>query len=369
MTGLKQMTCRVLRGMAGLLSGGALTCAVLMAAQTEACTSLILPASDGTRIYARTMEFAADMNSRLVGVPRGLALTGQKGLAWQARYAAVGMNAFGMPALPDGINEKGLTGGILYFPGFAQYTDPQAVAPGQWLASWEFLAWALTNFATVAEVKAALPDIRVMDVILPEMGMDPPVHYTLHDASGASVVIEPVNGVLKVYDNAPGVMTNPPGFDWHMTNLRNYVNLTAVDTPSLHINGATVLPPGAGSGLRGIPGDMTPPSRFIRAAALVLSAQKTAGGLPGVRMAEHIINQFDIPKGLVRVTDNAAPPEHTWWSSVADTGRKRYYIKTRDNPVLSGAGFDDFDPDGKTMVNFALPLTAEPPVLRPDEGA
>ncbi|MEL5558973.1 choloylglycine hydrolase family protein [Serratia ureilytica] len=335
----------------------------------EACTSFVLKTTDNTSVYARTMEFAVDMKSHLVGLPQGLALTGQKALAWQAKYAAIGMNAYGMPALVDGMNERGLAGGILYFPGFAEYTEPQAAPPGKSLAPWEFLTWALTNFATVAEVKAALEDIRVMDVILPEMGMAPPVHYTLHDASGASIVIEPVNGGLKVYDNPLGVMTNAPTFDWHLTNLSNYVKLTPVEAPALNINGVTFSPLGAGSGLLGLPGDMTPPSRFVRASALMLSAQKPAGGLSGVRMAEHIINNFDIPKGLVQVKVKDAPLDYTQWTTVADMGSARYYIKTWDNPVLSGVGFTDFDTHGKEMVTFALPQTAEPLVLKAADGA
>lgn len=367
---LKTCLAVLCRRMPAALATAALTVLTATAAFTpsaEACTSLVLPATDGSRIYTRTMEFAIDTKSRLVGLPRHLALTGQKGLAWESRYAAIGMNAFGMPALLDGMNEKGLTGGILYFPGFAQYTDPQAVGPGQGLAPWEFLTWALTRYATVAEVKAALPGIRVMSIEEPDMKIIPPVHYTLHDATGASIVIEPVDGVLKVYDNPLGVMTNSPEFPWHMTNLRNYVNLTPANVPALHINNAVIQPLGAGSGLHGIPGDLTPPSRFVRAAAMVMSAGKVEGGLKGVRMAEHISSNFDIPKGMVQVRD--MPPDLTQWTSVADMGQKRYYIKTWGNPVLSGAGFDDFDVNSPALVNFSVPATTLPLVLKPDTGA
>lgn len=352
--------------LAGMVPGAVLAASAAWLPAADACTSFVLNTTDNTTVYARSMEFPVDMKSRLVGIPEGMPLTGQKSLAWEAKYAVIGMNAYGMPAMVDGINEKGLAGGILYFPGFAGYTDPQAVGPGEGLAPWEFLTWALTNFATVDEIKAALPHIRVMNITLPQMGMAPPVHYTLHDASGKSIVIEPVDGVLKVYDNPLGVMTNAPGFDWQMTNLRNYANLTPVDVSELKINNATVRSLGAGSGLHGIPGDQTPPSRFVRVSAMVLSAHKPSGGLPGVRMAEHIINNFDIPKGLVQAKEGT---DFTQWSSVADTGQKRYYIKTWDNPVLSGVGFDDFTRTGKTMVNFAVPKDTPPTVLKPDDGA
>ncbi len=167
------------------------------------------------------------------------------------------------------------------------------------------MSWALTNFSTVAEVKAALGSIAVIDVKQPNMGFAPPVHYTLHDATGASIVIEPIDGKLKVYDNPLGVMTNSPSFDWHMTNLRNYVHLSPDNTKPLKVNGATFTPLGEGSGMLGVHGDTTPPSRFVRATAFVLSAAKVPSGSQSVRLAEHIANNFDIPKGWI-VDRNAA---------------------------------------------------------------
>lgn len=150
-----------------------------------------------------------DMKSQMIALPRRYALQGsgpgrQAGMAWRGKYAAIGMNAFGLPVLLDGMNEKGLAGGILYFPGTAGYAPWDASRRAHPLALWEFLTWALTNFASVAEVKAVLKDVRVADVKQAQMGLAPPVHYTLHDASGASLVTEPMDGQLKVYDNPLG---------------------------------------------------------------------------------------------------------------------------------------------------------------------
>src|SRR6185369_7266662 len=54
-------------------------------------------------------------------------------------------------------------------------------------------------------------------------------HFFLQDKSGKSLVVEPVDGTLKVHDAPLGVMTNAPTYDWHMTNLSNYVNLSVKD--------------------------------------------------------------------------------------------------------------------------------------------
>ena len=214
----------------------------------QACTSF-LRASDGSPVYGRTMEFGFQLSSEMIVIPRkfGLSATGPDGkvgggMPWQAKYAAVGLNAFDLPVLTDGMNEKGLTGGILYFPDYVGYADPKTADPKTAMAPWDFLTWALTNFATVAEVKEAAKGISIIDIAEPTMGIVPPFHYTLHDATGASLVVEPVGGTLKIYDNPLGVMTNAPEFDWHLTNLKNYVKLSPFNAPALELWGQTDAP-------------------------------------------------------------------------------------------------------------------------------
>jgi choloylglycine hydrolase len=67
----------------------------------QACTGIRLSAQDGTVVHARTMEFAIDIHSDLIMVPRGYARTGttpdgKKGLKWKAKYASVGLNGVGL---------------------------------------------------------------------------------------------------------------------------------------------------------------------------------------------------------------------------------------------------------------------------------
>lgn len=346
-----------------------LTAAMLAPHVASACTSFLIPTSEGGSVYGRTMEFGFAMNSSAMVIPRNhkLSSTGPNGkpaMTWTGKYAAVGLNGLGMSALVDGMNEKGLAGGVLYFPGFAEYADPAKADPAKSLAPWDFLTWALTNYATVEEVKAAINDVAVIEVIQEALKIAPPLHYTLHDASGASLVVEPIDGKLKVYDNQLGVMTNSPSFDWHMTNLRNYVKLSSTNAPPLKLNGVTISSLGQGSGLLGIPGDGTPPSRFIRALGLTMSVEPVAGGPESVRLAEHILNNFDIPKGWVREQDQGDEPlEYTQWSTVADLANGMYYVKTYDDQVLRGIDLNSFDLDAKEIVSAPLKPEMMPPVL------
>ena len=340
-----------LRRVAALTLAGALA----FAPKAESCTSFLLKAADGSPVYGRTMEFGFKLQSDAIVIPRGYALMatgpgGKLGLTWKTRYGMVGLNAFGASAVADGLNEKGLAGGVLYFPGYAGYADSAKTDPTRALAPWDFLTWALTNFATVAEVRAALNSVSIIDIAEPSLGVTPPLHYALHDASGASLVVEPVGGALKVYDNPLGVMTNSPPFDWHLTNLSNYVKLSPVDAEALKLSGQVFAPLGAGSGLLGIPGDPTPPSSFVRALGLAISAKPLPDAAQTVRLAEHILNNFDIPLGFIRPkAGEKTPLEFTQWSTIADLVGKHYYVKTYDNQALRRIDLMSFDLDAKAI--------------------
>lgn len=349
----------------------AVLAAGMTAVPAQACTSFLIHATDGSPIYGRTMEFGFELQSEMIVIPRqfGLSATGPDGkigggMPWKAKYATVGLNAFDMPVITDGMNEKGLTGGILYFPEYVGYADAKTADPAAAMAPWDFLTWALTNFATVAEVKEAAKGIAIVGVPAPQMNIVPPFHYTLHDATGASLVIEPVDGTLKIYDNPYGVMTNSPGFDWHLTNLKNYVKLSPVNAPPLELDGQKIAAFGQGSGLLGMPGDPTPPSRFIRALGYTMSAKPVAPGPESVRLAEHIANNFDIPVGWIRPdAGDDTPLEYTQWTSVGDIKNLRYYVKTYDDQVLRGVDLMSFDLDAKDIVTAPLPPSIDPPAL------
>ena len=351
----------------------ALAGAMAFVPPAQACTSFLLRTSDGGVVYGRTMEFGFQLTSEAIVLPRQFAFTatgpgGKPGLVWSSKYGAVGLNAFGLPVLTDGMNEKGLAGGILYFPGYAGYADAAKTDPAKALAPWEFLTWALTSFASVAEVKAALAGVVIIDVAQPNLGITPPFHYTLHDASGASIVVEPVNGALKVYDNPLGVMTNAPTFDWHLTNLKNYVKISPVNAEAITIDGVTIPSFGQGSGLLGIPGDPTPPSRFLRALGYVISVKKLPSGEQSVRLAEHILNNFDIPMGFIQPgKGDYTALEYTQWSSIAELTTKRYYVKTYDDQVLRGIDLMSFDLDAKTVASTALEPSLSPPAFKFDK--
>ena len=309
-----------------------------------ACTGISLKAGDGAAIRGRTLEFGFPMQSKVIVIPAGQDMSGtlpdgSKGLIYKSRYAFAGANALGLPVILDGINDQGLSVGLFYFPNYAKYTDVTAENKSRALAGYEFGVWALANFATVDEVREGVKDIVLVPTPAPGLGSPqgivPGAHFFLQDKSGKSLVVEPVDGTLKVHDAPLGVMTNAPTYDWHMTNLGNYINLSVKDIDSAKLGPVTVPGFGAGAGLLGLPGDFTPPSRFVRAAIYSQAAAPNATADDAVLAVFHILNQFDIPKGsVVNSAGGEQMDETTEWTSVADLKNLRWYFRSYDDQSI-----------------------------------
>lgn len=331
----------------------------------QACTSFIIKSSDNSYVYGRTLEFGMNLESVPIAVPRnfnyqGTGVNGSPGKAWKTKYGVMGMNGIHLPILVDGINEKGMSGGMLYAPNTAQYQDVTPENSANSIASYEMLTYALTNFATVDEAKAGFQAIMINKTGHAPFKGAIPIHMTLHDATGKNLVIEYNNGKLFTYDNPTGVMTNDPNFAYQLANIGLYVNLSPKEVNSLTINGATFIPPSSGSGLHGLPGDFLSPSRFMRALFFSSSAPITAPAEQQVAMAFHVLNNFDIPPGAIQLSSSnpygggTGGYERTEWSSVADAKNLVYYVKTFENPTVQMLDMKKLDLNAKEIKTFKL---------------
>lgn len=332
---------------------------LLLASSVFACTDFAFKAKDGTVVNGRSMEFPVDLRSQIVIVPQGTLFTtevspGVAGISWQTKYGFIGINAFGLKnTFVDGFNEKGLAIGGLMYTG-AEYQTP---VPGKSLPLEGVGAWLLGRCATVDEVKAALPTVAICDSSLKNLhGMG--LHLAIHDASGKNLVVEFIGGQVNVYDNPIGVLTNRPNFPWQLDNLRNYVNLKALDVDSRTLNGVKIEATGVGSGMRGLPGDWTPPSRFVKIAYCLDAALKPRHAAAGVNLAEHLLNSIDIPKGAIKEpTPYPLIYEYGYaqWVVVKDLVNKVLRYRTYDNTAWKSVELMKYQlTPGSRVQTFAL---------------
>ncbi|MGA8163906.1 MAG: choloylglycine hydrolase family protein [Waddliaceae bacterium] len=321
----------------------------------DACTGIRMTAQDGASINGRTVEFGTVIDMYACVIPRNYAFIGKTpsgdGLRYTSKYAVAGIYCFKDMVVMDGMNEKGLACGAFYFPGFAGYASDDKVYQSRAISPVEFPNWVLTQFASLDEVKAALDSIVIAPTVIEGWGSVPaPFHYIVYDKQGSALVIEPIEGTLVTYDNKLGAFTNSPTFDWHLTNLRNFINLTPFNVNPVSLRGVNLAPFGQGSGMVGLPGDFTPPSRFVRAAIFSSTALPAQHADELVGQTFHILNQFDIPVGAARQKENGKlTTDATLLTSVKDPNRLRYYFKSYDDQTIKWIALKDFDLNVKTI--------------------
>lgn len=335
------------------------------------CTSLSYKDAAGKVYFGRTLELTVDLPYQIAYYPPGFSVTssieGHAPTTFGTRHGTIAVT---MPdRLPtadeplavsdlkvlEGLNDKGLTFSLLSYPSAAG-KQAAVEATKSVLSASDIGLWALGQFATVEEVKAALDQQPIMLQPLALLGgVESPFHYVVHDASGAALVIEFDHGVMTVYDNPVGVMTNGPTFDWHLTNLDNYTFLSNVDKSSATFGGYAARQPDPGIATAGLPASNTSVGRFVRAAFYAQFTEKAAEPDLAVQTLGHIMNNFDRPRGvtidypqqgdghfevpgLQQEGKEAYETEFTSWTNLSDLDRGLFFI--RDYRSLNYSAFD-----------------------------
>ncbi len=306
------------------------------------CTGITLKSKDGGVVVSRTVEWALSdaQHNKILVVPRNKQFNGQtpagdNGKAWVGQYGFVTLTAYGQPYGPDGLNEEGLYVGVYYLPDFAEYAEYNPTAAENSMSVGDLMQWMLSSFKTVDEIIDNLHSVIVVNVDNEEFGGAAlPFHFKIADPGGNSKIIEIVNkGEIKIYEPYLGVITNSPTYDWHILNQRNYLNLSTTPSETQTFDNYHLSPFGGGSGLMGIPGDFTPPSRFVRAAAFTASCRILPTSDEAVFESFRILDNFNIPLGAQVPKDHIASDivSATQLTSSSDLKEKIYYYHTMWN--------------------------------------
>jgi choloylglycine hydrolase len=347
-------------------------CSVLTAAiialssiqQADAFTGITLVAKDGAVVFGRTQEWGTfDLRSRVVIIPRGYAMQtempdGKKGLAWTTKYGTVGLDVIEKDLLIDGMNEKGLLVNLFYHEGYAEYAEYDPKKAAKSVSILALTPYLLTSFESVDEVRKALAELSVVGQYLEAIGGAPPVHMMVTDRSGKAIVIEFTKGITTIHDAPLGVITNGPNYDWHVENLRNYANLD-VPLPKRNAEDLKSMKFGAGARLYGLPGDLTSPSRFLRAAAYVSTARQTADGKETMYEIFRILDNFNLTVGTAAAEGGGELNQEgvrsaTIWTTAYDTKNLVLQYHTMHNRRVRQVDFQTIDFDVIEIVRLPL---------------
>lgn len=320
------------------------------------CSGMTLSSADGKHFWARNYDFPSAEGSTVTLVPRGFDIPLMQDPACEdrltSRYACLGMGAVGQSAAPvlyDGVNERGLCGGTLFYPGFATYdTNPSATSVNP--------AFAVTLvLATCADLDEAVAFFTGHNLSSEQVvpGYEMPMHFFLSDRSGEAVVIEPDAGGLSVHRDTIGVLANAPDYDWHVKNLRNYLTLTPEQPRPAKVLGLDLAPYGVGAGSLGLPGDFTPPSRFVRLAYVKANLPEPANEVQAVTYLFGALGSVAMPEGFVR--NESGVGEKTLYTSAMCAESLTYYTSPFSNRRITAYRLSDMV-DATELRTFSLPL-------------
>ena len=303
------MKLRARKTISGL--AGAFALLPLLDHSADACSRVMWKTEKQGVFAARSMDWNELIEPRLALNPRGLKMDGgvNHPETWSSRFGSVvvlGAN-YGN-AVMDGMNEKGLTGHVLYL--HATKYEKRREKPG--VSYVAVLRYILDNSATVNEALKSLNIVQIVPV--PVRGKIFGIHIAMEDPTGDSAIIEFIRGRMIVHHGARyAVMTNDPPYAVAMKALRRYQSFGG-DTP--------------------IPGNIESMDRFVRAAYFLKYLPQPKDSEQGVAYVFQIIHNVAAPVGAP-YKGGLGETYPTWWITAADLTNQIYYFNMTENPNVT----------------------------------
>ena len=287
------------RNLAALLCA---SLALLLAAHAPACTWFEFRNDKNNAFIGRSMEWPGDLGAEITIIPRNYDLG-----SFKTDYGFVGMS-HGQDRFSDGMNEYGLAVSALQLDSSQYAKKEEATFP---IA--DLVRYLLGKTKTVDEAVAFIKENKFYTQAFAELsGSEPKNHYAITEATGRSVVVEFVNGGVKVYENKVGVMTNDPTFDEHLKNWSKY------DVKKFNEEDFEAF-------------NYSPEGRFCRMAAFNATQVKVPTDQEAVNRAWSMLNTVDIPKGILHWRFINDDPQFTSYAVVDDIKNRVYYFRSYDN--------------------------------------
>jgi choloylglycine hydrolase len=198
-----------------------------------------------------------------------------------------------VPLFYDAFNECGLAIAALSFPKCAVYLPAHEGYIN--LGSFELIPYILGECGSVDDAKKSLSRINLTGDSFSGAYRSTPLHFMIADRE-RSIVVEPCEDGLEIYDAEVGVMTNAPGYGYHLSRLTEYFNLSnrQPEGPSDR------EPYSRGMGAVGLPGDWSSASRFIRCDFVKRHISSEKDPVPRFfRVADTV----EVPRGCVLTID------------------------------------------------------------------
>lgn len=301
--------------------------------------------------FGRTLDNDFSYAEEVVVAPRNYPFRFRLSEEICNHYAVIGTAYVpdGYPLYYDAVNEKGLCIAGLNFVGNAFYGDEVRGMIN--LAQFELIPYLLCRCACVNEAVELLGKINLTAEAYGKGLPSAQLHWLVADKSGA-VTVEFVRSGLKIYDNPAGVLANNPPFDVQLFQLSRYMGLSPREPQNTFSEKLTLSSYGRGLGAVGLPGDLSSPSRFVRAVFTKLNSVSGSSEEESVNQFFHILGSVEQQRGCCIVGENGY--ETTVYSSCCNADKGIYYYTTYENHAISAVDMRRENLEGSALARYPL---------------
>lgn len=301
--------------------------------------------------FGRNLDLEHSYHEDVAITPRNYPFRFRKAGTLSSHYAMIGMAyiADNYPLYYEATNEAGLSMAGLNFPENADYKPFQEGKDN--IATFEFIPWILGQCSTIPQVKEKLARLNLVSLAFSNALPPSPLHWIISGRDG-SITVESVKEGLRVYDNPIGLLTNNPPFDYHMTNLSNYMALSANPPANNFCHSLTLTPYCRGMGAMGLPGDLSSASRFVKAAFTLLNSRCGTSEAENVSQFFHILKSVEQQRGCVDLGDGLY--EVTIYSCCCNADKGIYYYTTYDNSQITAVDMRKEDLESSLLISYPV---------------
>lgn len=316
------------------------------------CTVFVYRQAGG--FLGRNLDLDTSFGEKVVITPRGYRFPRKCGEDFRTEFAMTGMASVAgtYPLYAEAVNEAGLAMAGLNFPKSAVYRpyaeNLENVTP------YELILWVLGRADSVAAALQMLAHVCVLAEPFAAGMPLAPLHFFLADRE-RSAVAEPVAEGLKIYEDPYNVLTNEPPFPWHDWNMRNYRNLRTANGESAFAPGLELPAFAEGMGGIGLPGDLSSPSRFVRAAFTLANSECAAAGeenFDAVTQVFHILDSVAMTRGTVVTAQGGT--DITRYSCCISLAGGTYFYKTYGNSRITAVPMGEEQRATETLSVYEL---------------
>lgn len=313
--------------------------------------------------FGRNLDLEYSYEERVCITPRKFPFAFRRAGRLEEHYAMIG-TAYVYEEYPlyyDANNEKGLSMAGLLFDGNAYYGKEEKGKDN--VSPFELIPWILGQCGSVKEAKVLLQKLCLVEIPFSEKLQLTPLHWMVADKNGC-LVVEAMRDGLKIHENPIGVLTNNPPFPYQMMHLNGFRGLSGKEVPCTFAEGVELLQYSRGMGALGLPGDLSSPSRFVRAAFHKLNAEEAVRRAMGAEIETetakrrekevhqffHLLGSVEMPWGSLELEGGAW--DRTIYSSGCDTEKGIYYYRTYENTNIVGVDLFAADYMGEKLTIY-----------------